>query len=125
MFLTTTIYSIFAYVWLFIVLVVWTPDEVTVWEALITLLAFPLLVVNAYLINLPRVKEFFPKCGADAETDEEEQDEEKDAKETLALYADQTVDGKSVLMFYKVNILRVKRVYNSIKFKDAYNFCNT
>lgn len=125
MFLTTTIYSIFAYVWLFIVLVVWTPDEVTVWEALITLLAFPLLVVNAYLINLPRVKEFFPKCGADAETDEEEQDEEKGAKETLALYADQTVDGKSVLMFYKVNILRVKRVYNSIKFKDAYNFCNT
>lgn len=54
-FLTTTVYSVFAYIWLFLVLVVITPNEVTLWEAIITLLCFPLLVINAYMAE----KNFF------------------------------------------------------------------
>ena len=60
MFLTTTVYSIFAYIWLFIVLVLITPNEVTLWEAVITLLCFPLLVCNAYMAE----KNFFLKSDA-------------------------------------------------------------
>lgn len=56
-FLTTTGYSVFAYIWLFIVLVVITPNEVTLWEAVITLLCFPLLVIHAYMAE----KNFFIK----------------------------------------------------------------
>ena len=51
-FLTTTAWSIFAYLWMYIVLVVFTPDEVTIWEAIITLLSFPVLVVNSYMAEM-------------------------------------------------------------------------
>ena len=51
-FLTTTAWSVFAYLWMYIVLVVFTPDEVTIWEAVITLLSFPVLVVNSYMAEM-------------------------------------------------------------------------
>lgn len=62
-FLTTTVYSIFAYIWLFLVLVVISPNEVTLWEAVITLLCFPLLVINAYMAE----KNFFISSKNEAE----------------------------------------------------------
>lgn len=37
---------------MYIVLVVFTPDEVTIWEAIITLLSFPVLVVNSYMAEM-------------------------------------------------------------------------
>lgn len=54
-FVTTALYSTFAYIWLYIVLVIISPDEVTLWEAVITFLAFPILVVNSYMAE----KNFF------------------------------------------------------------------
>jgi hypothetical protein len=65
---------------------------VTIWEALITLLAFPLLVVNSYL-----VRKFFK-----SEDDNDQGDEEQGAKESFELYSNQTVNAKNVLHFYKV-----------------------
>lgn len=62
-FLTTTFYSVFAYIWLFLVLVVISPNEVTLWEAVVTLLCFPLLVVHAYMAE----KNFFFKTKNEAE----------------------------------------------------------
>jgi hypothetical protein len=56
-FLTTAGYSVFAYLWMYAALVIFTPDEVTVWEAIITLLSCPLLVVHAYM----QEKNFFFK----------------------------------------------------------------
>jgi len=44
----TTFFSIFAYLWLIIVLLVWTPGQVSVAEAWLTLLMFPLLVGISY-----------------------------------------------------------------------------
>ncbi|XP_031261610.1 magnesium/proton exchanger isoform X2 [Pistacia vera] len=41
-------WSFWAYVWLYIILEVWTPNVVTVWEALLTVLQFGLLLINAY-----------------------------------------------------------------------------
>lgn len=64
----------------------------TIWEALITLLAFPLLVVNSYL-----VRKFFK-----SEDDNDQGDEEQGAKESFELYSNQTVNAKNVLHFYKV-----------------------
>ena len=54
-FLTTAAWSVFAYLWLYIVLVVISPNEVTLWEAVITFLSFPVLVVNSYMAE----KNFF------------------------------------------------------------------
>lgn len=47
-FITTAIFSIFAYVWMFIVLKIWTPNVVKIEEAILTLIFFILLVVLAF-----------------------------------------------------------------------------
>ncbi|KAG6551758.1 hypothetical protein Mapa_006849 [Marchantia paleacea] len=41
-------WSIWAYIWLYIMLKVSSPDEVSLWEALLTVLQFPLLILHAY-----------------------------------------------------------------------------
>lgn len=45
---TTAFFSVFAYIWLIIILVLITPDKVDIWEALVTFLMFPLLLGLAY-----------------------------------------------------------------------------
>ena len=47
-FLTTAIFSIFAYVWLFIVLSVWSKDVIELPEAILTIVFFILLVLLAF-----------------------------------------------------------------------------
>jgi len=47
----TAFFCIFAYVWLLIVLKVTSPDYVDMWEAFVTLLMFPFLVITAYLAD--------------------------------------------------------------------------
>ncbi|XP_022249769.1 sodium/calcium exchanger 3-like [Limulus polyphemus] len=54
-FATTSFFSVFAYIWLLIILVAVTPNEVELWEALVTLFFFPGLVALAFLAD----KNFF------------------------------------------------------------------
>ncbi|XP_068208798.1 sodium/calcium exchanger Calx-like isoform X3 [Palaemon carinicauda] len=65
-FAVTAVFSIVAYLWLVIILKAITPDEVTVWEAAVTLLMFPLLVLLAWLAE----KNF---CGVPNKTDTSKQ----------------------------------------------------
>ncbi|KAK4750369.1 hypothetical protein SAY87_027818 [Trapa incisa] len=41
-------WSFWAYIWLYIILEVWTPNIVTLWEALLTVLQFGFLLIHAY-----------------------------------------------------------------------------
>ena len=50
-FCITAFFSVFAYVWLLIVLKGPSPNYVDLWEAILTLLFFPLLVIVAYLAD--------------------------------------------------------------------------
>lgn len=50
-FLITASFSIFAYVWLFIVLKVWSPDKIEIVEAVLTLLFFVILIVLAFVAD--------------------------------------------------------------------------
>ena len=50
-FAVTATTSVFAYVWLYIIVSVSSPSVVKVWEALLTLLFFPLLVIGAYVVD--------------------------------------------------------------------------
>ena len=50
-FAVTAVFSIFAYVWLIVILVLVTPNYVDLWEAIITLLFFPILVILAYVAD--------------------------------------------------------------------------
>ncbi len=47
-FATTCVFSMFAYIWLYVVLQLWTPGFVTLSEAIITLLFFVLLIIIAF-----------------------------------------------------------------------------
>lgn len=62
-FLVTAAWSVFAYLWLYITLVLITPDEVTLWEAIVTFLSFPLLVLTSYMAE----KNFFMKTSETGE----------------------------------------------------------
>ena len=55
-FIITSLASLFAYIWMYIVLKVWTPGFVTVIEALLTLLYFFLLIGFAYIADRCRNK---------------------------------------------------------------------
>ena len=48
-FMITSFTSVFAYVWMLVTLIIWTPDEVTIVEGVLTFLFFPLLVLVSYL----------------------------------------------------------------------------
>jgi len=47
-FLVTAVFSIFAYLWLLIILVASSPDVVTIWEAVVTVLFFPVLLIISW-----------------------------------------------------------------------------
>ncbi|XP_067672018.1 sodium/calcium exchanger 2-like [Haliotis asinina] len=62
-FAVTSIFSLFAYLWLLVILIGITPDYVDLWEAIVTLLFFPILVVVAYIAD----KDYCGKPGKDEE----------------------------------------------------------
>lgn len=47
----TAFFSVFAYVWLIIILVAISPDFVELWEAVLTFIFFPILVILAYIAD--------------------------------------------------------------------------
>ena len=51
-FICTALFSILAYVWMYVVYTVWTPDVVTLEEAVITLLLCPTMVGIAYYLDV-------------------------------------------------------------------------
>lgn len=50
-FFVTSIWSVFAYVWLYLILAVLSPGIVEVWEALLTFFFFPATVITAYVAD--------------------------------------------------------------------------
>lgn len=50
-FFVTATWSIFAYIWLYVIIAVITPEFVDLWEAALTFLFFPLTVFTAYLVD--------------------------------------------------------------------------
>ncbi len=50
-FLVTAVFSLVAYLWILVVLVAITPDYVDVWEAIVTFIFFPIMVVIAYMVD--------------------------------------------------------------------------
>ncbi|KAF4085806.1 hypothetical protein AMELA_G00099280 [Ameiurus melas] len=50
-FFITAFWSIFAYIWLYLILAIISPGIVTVWEALVTLSMFPICVILAWIAD--------------------------------------------------------------------------
>ncbi|GLJ34086.1 hypothetical protein SUGI_0685220 [Cryptomeria japonica] len=73
--LVELVWSFWAYIWLYIIVQVWTPNVVTIWEAALTLLQFGLLLLHAYAqdkgwryFSLPMLREDRPNDWVPAET---------------------------------------------------------
>jgi len=72
-FCITSAFSIFAYVWLVLVLVVISPSKVEIWEAVVTFLFFPLLVVIAYAADKGWLNALFCKKDPSKLTNKQQQ----------------------------------------------------
>jgi len=50
-FLTTSAYSVFAYIWLLIIVMLWTPNIITVTEGILTVALLVVLVIHAFVMD--------------------------------------------------------------------------
>ena len=73
-FFTTAFFSTFAYIWLYICLAVWTKDQVTIPEAVLTLIFFFLLVILAFSADKINAYRMAKKKGEDGPIDGEPED---------------------------------------------------
>lgn len=94
-FMITSFFGFFAYIWLFIVLSVISKDVVELWEAVITFLLFPLVVILAFLAE----KNFYFSKNIDME------DEER----TLILTSPETDQAGNARGFRKDELLQFLR----------------
>ena len=81
-FIVTSIFSVFAYLWMYICLQVWTPGYVTTLEAYITLAFFVLLLIMAYSADRYRARQK-DKMATEQEKVEEKMKEDKAIKKTF------------------------------------------
>ncbi len=73
-FAVTATFSIFAYIWLLVILQWNTKDQVDLWEAVLTLLFFPILVLVAYAADKGWLNYLFCKSpNATADSDKQRQ----------------------------------------------------
>ena len=80
-FMTTSFFSIFAYCWLYVCLAIWTPNEVTIIEAWLTLAFFLILVILAFAAD--KFNEFKKKRNMTQEEKENEKiEKEKNIQKT-------------------------------------------
>ena len=62
-FMITAFFSVFAYLWLVLILVYVSPNVIDVWEGLLTLAYFPILVYLAYLADIGKINADCLGCG--------------------------------------------------------------
>lgn len=60
-FLITASWSMFAYIWLYLIIDVITPNFIDVWEGIVTLICFPLTVGTAYIADQKLFGKVIPK----------------------------------------------------------------
>ncbi|KAL8522776.1 hypothetical protein ACS0TY_012933 [Phlomoides rotata] len=88
--LVELVWSFWAYIWLYIILKVWTPNVITVWEASLTVLQYGLLLIHAYVqdkrwpyVSLPMTRDERPEDWVPAESPPY-----KNGKRTLDKYSE-------------------------------------
>jgi solute carrier family 8 (sodium/calcium exchanger) len=61
-FFVTATWSVFAYIWMYLILAVITPGVIDVWEGLLTFLFFPLTVLTAWIADIKIIQtKFVPR----------------------------------------------------------------
>ncbi|KAL6978387.1 hypothetical protein U1Q18_020055 [Sarracenia purpurea var. burkii] len=124
-------WSFWAYIWLYIILEVWTPNVVTLWEALLTVLQFGLLLIHAYAqdkcwpyLSLPlprteRPEEWVPKEVASFKHDDNVHDE---CSELLQVGEAESINIVDIFSIHSEN--RTDPVFQSVPGDDLDESCN-
>jgi len=92
-FITTASFSVFAYIWMWLCLAKFSPDEIELWEALVTLACTGLLLICAYGMDKcrrrQRAKQGIVEEEEDGDGDDDEESElgRKMAKSALRILA--------------------------------------
>ena len=82
-FAVTSITSLFAYVWLFLVLIVISPEKVEIWEAVMTFIYFPILLIFAFGVD--RMEQYLDDMKADEDAVNKKAEDEKQASYKASL----------------------------------------
>ncbi|XVF72642.1 hypothetical protein PTKIN_Ptkin12aG0136200 [Pterospermum kingtungense] len=105
-------WSFWAYAWLYIILEVWTPKVVTLWEALLTVLMYGLLLIHAYAqdkrwpyVSLPLTRSERPEDWVPAEVAsvEHEGDAYEGYSEILPVEDDENKEIVYIFSFHSEN----------------------
>nr|AXS78251.1 sodium calcium exchanger 3 [Anisakis simplex] len=125
----TSVFSCFAYIWLFLILAIITPNVVDIWEAAVTLSLFVVLVIAAYMADI----KVWKKRKADlqvelsAELDDQKAIEKEDVdailnrfSKELAIESDARITSCVVPDFETVRKIsrRISRSYPSLSQED-------
>ncbi|KAJ7977576.1 magnesium/proton exchanger [Quillaja saponaria] len=108
-------WSFWAYIWLYIILEVWTPNVVTLWEALLTVLQYGLLLTHAYAqdkcwpyISLPLARSERPEEWVPAEPASSKQ--ETSIYEIIQANEDEPGDIVDIFSIHSTNGTEYQRV---------------
>ncbi|PON65893.1 Sodium/calcium exchanger membrane region [Parasponia andersonii] len=120
-------WSFWAYIWLYIILEVWTPNVITLWEALLTVLQYGLLLTHAYAqdkrwpyLSLPLEKGERPEEWVPAEAASHEHDSSVGNNYSEILQAVEDEDRKVVDIFSIHSSNETGLVYQKVPgFDDA------
>ena len=97
-FAVTCISSLWAYIWLLIVLVVWTPDHVSLIEAIMTVLFFVILILSAFGADRYTASQMKKLQTNDDKKEEFDQQKMLSAKDKLVEFVDSGKWGKDYLL---------------------------
>ncbi|KAL6907841.1 hypothetical protein ACP4OV_002011 [Aristida adscensionis] len=115
-------WSFWAYIWLYIILEVWSPRVITLWEALLTVLQFGLLLLHAYAqdkrwpyVSIPFMRSERPEDWVPEEDALVDYDKYEEISETLPLNAAQNEDVVDIFSVHSYH----NAGYHSVPEKDV------
>ncbi|EES10216.1 magnesium/proton exchanger 1 [Sorghum bicolor] len=115
--LVELVWSFWAYIWLYVILEVWTPKVITLWEALLTVLQYGLLLLHAYaqdkrwpFVSIPFVRGERPEDWVPPEDVSVDYDNCDDTNETLPISANRNDGIVDVFSAHSYHIAEYSRV---------------
>ncbi|PQQ03109.1 magnesium/proton exchanger [Prunus yedoensis var. nudiflora] len=108
-------WSFWAYIWLYIILEVWTPNVITIWEALLTVLQYGLLLMHAYAqdkhwpyLSLPLPRSERPEDWVPAEVEVGE-DENRNVVDIFSIYSGSGIDSPEKMSLEDYHVFAIWR----------------
>ncbi|OVA00233.1 Sodium/calcium exchanger membrane region [Macleaya cordata] len=119
-------WSFWAYIWLYIILEIWTPNVVTLWEAFLTVLQYGLLLVHAYVqdkrypyLSLPLARADRPEDWVPEEAKSCKHDDDDSYSEYSEILQVGEMENRNIVDIFSIHSKRViDPVYQNVSTDD-------